>query len=136
MVIVYFFCNKTMHIQQIIWKLSHAQQRQSAILGALKQLNLLDQATKFYILKSWSSKVVSIFLVDAMLQKVVYSKKNQEPVCFLAVCMYHMVIIKVHCYNTLFYTFLYSLSPVQSVLSKYNFNCSVRIELTWQLRNV
>ena len=56
------FREKAFHIQRIISKLGHAQQKQSAILGALEQLKLFGPSNKVLHLKKLVIKLLSIFL--------------------------------------------------------------------------
>ena len=68
------FFDKTLHIQCIIRKLSHAQQRQSAILGALEQSNLFGPSNKVLHLKKLVIKrivhcLILFVLEDAISQK-------------------------------------------------------------------
>ena len=83
----------------VLRKLSHAQLRKSAILGALEQSNLFGPSNKVLCLKKLVIKsgvrfLILFVLVDAILQKVVYFKnKSGTGVVFLALCLYLMVII-------------------------------------------
>ena len=65
----------------MIRKLSHAQQKQSVILGALEQSNLFGPSNKVLYLKKLVIKsgvgfLILFVLVDAILQKVVYFKNE------------------------------------------------------------
>ena len=65
----------------VLKKLSHAQLRKSAILGALEQSNLFGPSNKVLYLKKLVIKngvrfLILFVFVDAILQKVVYLKNK------------------------------------------------------------
>ena len=57
------FFDKTLHIQCIIRKLSHAQQRKNMILRALEHLNLFGPSNKVLYLKKLVIKSDVRFLI-------------------------------------------------------------------------
>ena len=63
-----FFCDKILHIQRIIRKLSQAQQRQSAISGALEQSNLFGPSNKILHHKKLVTKSSVCFLILFVIQ--------------------------------------------------------------------
>ena len=67
----------------MVRKLSHAQQKQNVILGALEQSNLFGPSIKVLYLKKLVIKsgvrfLILFVLVDAILQKVVYLKNKSR----------------------------------------------------------
>ena len=111
--------------------MSHAQKKQSVILGALEQSNLFGPSNKVLYLKKLVIKsgvcfLILFVLVDAILQKVVYLKnKSGTGVVFLALCMYLMVMIDNSSLFCLYIFVLEDLAFFPTVVCHYEFDDSV-----------